>query len=240
MNFVAIAQTCAPTVHEATLAAVVQVESSYDPLAIGINHRSQSPVFRKPKTKPEAVATADWLIEQGYNIDMGLGQINSANLDWLGMTVEQVFDPCQNLTAAGRILTENYTRALRKYSDQQQALQAALSAYNTGNFVGGFGNGYVQKVKVAAGQKQTIKVPALAGATVPVAGQDIQQAPDATPRNSFKGNVFADAQDKQIQQDHEHDKQPVADTSQVFAAQDSLVFQAEQEQEAKTTALVFE
>uniref|UniRef100_UPI003965BC7D hypothetical protein n=1 Tax=Agrobacterium fabrum TaxID=1176649 RepID=UPI003965BC7D len=33
---------------------------------------------------------------------------------------------------------------------KQFALRRAISAYNTGNFIGGFANGYVRKVETAA------------------------------------------------------------------------------------------
>jgi hypothetical protein len=94
----------------------------------------------------EAVVTAKWLIAHGYNIDMGLGQINSINLAKLTLSVEDVFDPCKNLAAAAVLLRSNYQSASRKVPGGQAALHAALSAYNTGSFSRGFTNGYVQKV----------------------------------------------------------------------------------------------
>jgi type IV secretion system protein VirB1 len=41
------------------------------------------------------------------------------------------------------VLTRNYVRASKQYGNQQAALQAALSAYNTGDFQKGITNGYV-------------------------------------------------------------------------------------------------
>src|SRR5699024_1664981 len=68
-----------------------------------------------------------------------------------------VFDPCTNLKAAQTVLSECYGRALKRYSDPQQAVRAALSCYNTGNFDRGFSNGYVGKVLAEAG----VTVPAI-------------------------------------------------------------------------------
>lgn len=113
-------------------------------MAIGINGGAR--LERQPASVSEAVATANWLIANGYNIDMGLGQVNSANLGKTGLSVEAAFDPCRNLAASAKILLWNYQSASRKTSDEQAALHAALSAYNTGSFSRGFKNGYVRKV----------------------------------------------------------------------------------------------
>ena len=100
MDFLDLAQQCAPTVHPHTLAAIVKTESGFKPFAIGVN-KGGAQLTRQPTTKAEAVATAKDLIGPGLNIDMGLGQINSENLARLGYSVEDVFDVCKNLSAAG-------------------------------------------------------------------------------------------------------------------------------------------
>ena len=78
--------------------------------------------------------------------DLGLGQINSANLSRLGLSIEAAFDPCRNLTAAAQILSEGYAKARPRHADDQAALRAALSLYNTGDETRGLRNGYVAKV----------------------------------------------------------------------------------------------
>ena len=150
MDFIVLAQECAPGVAHQTLAAIVKTESAFKPLAIGINGRAKLP--RHPDTKEKAVATAKWLIANGYNIDLGLGQVNSANLRKTGLTIEDAFDPCRNLAASASILRWNYEAAKRQISNDQQALNAALSMYNTGSFTRGFNNGYVRRVQASAGQ----------------------------------------------------------------------------------------
>src|SRR3546814_7137337 len=86
----------------------------------------------------------------GYSVDLGLGQINSRNMRWLGLTLETVFDPCKNIEALGRVLTQNYIKAIAG-RDPQTALRIALSLYNTGSSSRGFRNGYVAKVVRNAG-----------------------------------------------------------------------------------------
>ncbi|MDR2031359.1 MAG: lytic transglycosylase domain-containing protein [Azoarcus sp.] len=149
MDFIALAHECAPWVAPETMAAIVRTESSFRPWAIGVNGGAK--LARQPESKDEAIATAQWLLDHGYSVDMGLGQINSSNLAKTGLTVEDAFDPCKNLTAAASILSRNYQAAYRQVKDEQAALQAALSAYNTGSFTRGLTNGYVQKVLRNAG-----------------------------------------------------------------------------------------
>lgn len=144
MDFAVLAAECAPLVAPETMAAIVKTESQFKPFAININGGAR--LERQPSNKDEAVATAKWLLNNNYNIDMGLGQVNSANLKKVNLTVDDAFDPCKNLAASATILQWNYESASRIISDQQSALQAAISAYNTGSFVRGFSNGYVQKV----------------------------------------------------------------------------------------------
>ena len=148
MTLSSLLTQCAPEVAPSTLAAIVAVESGGNPLAIGVNRGAG---VRQPTNAAEAVATAKRLLARGANIDLGLGQINSNNLRWLGLSVEAAFDPCQNLAAAARVLTQNYRRAVSL--GIASPLGAALSAYNTGSMHRGYRNGYVAKVYRASGTR---------------------------------------------------------------------------------------
>lgn len=139
---------CAPGVSAQTLAAIAHTESRFNPLAIGVNRGAAVP---QPKTRAEAVRTAQRLISAGRNIDLGLAQINSANLGWLGLSVEQAFDPCRNLAAAATVLRAGFDLRSRS-TDPQHALRVALSRYNTGHPARGFHNGYVARVEASAAQ----------------------------------------------------------------------------------------
>jgi type IV secretion system protein VirB1 len=146
---------CGPNVAPVTLQAIVEVESGGNPLALNINGiRVQPP---PAKNAGEAAQVAERYIARGYSVDIGLMQVNSRNLAALGTTVEQVLDPCTNIHAAAAILTADYAEAARTRGDGQPALQAALSAYNTGDFYRGFANGYVARYYGPGG------VPALTG-----------------------------------------------------------------------------
>jgi len=73
----------------------------------------------------------------------------------------QVFEPCANLEVAAKILTECFIRASENETDPQLALRNALSCYNSGNFITGHDNGYVQRVEQAANRLTEPIVPAL-------------------------------------------------------------------------------
>lgn len=178
MDFVALSQECAPWVAHETMAAIIKTESAFRPLAIGVNGGFK--LARQPETKAEAVATAKWLIASGYNIDLGLGQVNSSNLAKTGLTVEDAFEPCKNVAAAAKILHWNYQAATRRIPGEQAALHAALSAYNTGSFSRGFANGYVQKVlnnsRSASAVPALVSVPASRAKTIKVPEKPVSQA----------------------------------------------------------------
>lgn len=161
-EFVELAGRCAPDVDPATLAAVVAAESDFNPLAIGVNG-PDAPKIRAA-SRAEAITAAEKLLSDGRSIDLGLGQINSANLDRLGLTPESAFDSCENLRATAAVLVENFERHRAPGTDEQAALTAALSTYNTGSPTRGVSNGYVARVR---GRAEKYRVPALVGGGAP-------------------------------------------------------------------------
>ncbi|MCW3476238.1 lytic transglycosylase domain-containing protein [Limobrevibacterium gyesilva] len=146
---------CASNVAPTTLEAIVSVESGGNPFAVNVNGlRVQPPPAHDAR---EAAQLAARYIARGYSVDLGLMQVNSRNLAALGLTVQEVLDPCTNIRSGAAILTTDYAEAARARGAGQPALQAALSAYNTGDFHRGFANGYVAQYYRPGG------IPALAG-----------------------------------------------------------------------------
>ena len=176
LDFAAIAHQCAPEIHQNTLAHVVQVESGYNPLAIGV---VGAHLRRQPNTRGEAIATAAWLEAHHFNFSVGLGQINRSNFAKYGLTIETAFEPCRNLQASAAILKDCYLRGLQKHPDRQTALRDSFSCYYSGNFTTGYKAGYV--VKVVTGRAGPARKPgdsapsgpaAAAPATSPDAGDE--------------------------------------------------------------------
>ncbi len=134
---------CGSSVDPSTLQAIMRVESGGRPFAINVNAAPAKPP--PAATATEAAAEAQAWIARGYSVDLGLMQVNSRNLPSLGFTVAEMFDPCANIQAGASILTADYLAASSGRPNPQDALKAALSAYNTGSFERGFYNGYVAK-----------------------------------------------------------------------------------------------
>lgn len=155
---------CAPTVDPVTMAAVVKQESGGQPWVVNNNTSKKSVAFA---FKAAAVAAALTAIGRGESVDLGLAQINSKNLPTLGLTVEQVFDPCTNLAAGATILAANYAKA--------GSLDGALSLYNTGRLDSNIGAAYARKVFGQAG----VQVPTIPGGKL----AELPEAPsfDANP-----------------------------------------------------------
>jgi len=117
---------CGTSIDPSITRAIIQVESGGNPYAIGDNTTRKS---YYPESQSEAVQLAADLISQGHNLDMGLMQINSWHLGRNGVSLESVFEPCDNIKTGTGILSG----FLKKYDGQPQAFFKALSAYNTGS-----------------------------------------------------------------------------------------------------------
>jgi type IV secretion system protein VirB1 len=133
---------------------LVVTESGGDPLRIHVN--------RGPLVRAASVASGAAIVRRymaaGYTVDVGLAQVNSANFARLGVTIEQVFDPCTNLGLASILLQTGYGRASRYYTGVD-AISATYSLYNTGTMTGGVRNGYAARIWAAATAMGTIQAP---------------------------------------------------------------------------------
>lgn len=161
----ALVQQCTPSnVSPVTMHQIVSVESARKPYAIGfklirrvdvvvggkvVTRKEVSTLKTQPKDAIEAIEWARYLHANGYEFDAGTGQVHSTNFAQYGLTIETAFDPCTNIAAGAKILTDCYERAFARFKDQSRALTAAISCYQSGNFETGFGTGYVQKVLAA-------------------------------------------------------------------------------------------
>jgi type IV secretion system protein VirB1 len=139
-------QNCAPGVETRTMEAIVQVESGGNPLALHDNTYRQS---FAPRDLNEGATWANMLLALGHSLDIGLSQINSSNLGWLGLSVRDAFDPCRNLRGGSTILAYDYRAASDRFGPGQYALRRALGAYNTGSLFAGAD--YINRILAAAG-----------------------------------------------------------------------------------------
>jgi len=184
MDAIPLLEQCAPAIAPVTMAAIVQQESGGNPLALHDNTTGKS---YRPGSVADAARIARELIAQGHSVDIGLAQINSRNLPRLGVSVDEVLDPCRNLQAAQAVLLDGWTLS--------GTLAGALSAYNTGRIVGARGAKYGAGVYAQAG----VVVPAipggrmaqwtLPGSALPPVRPSVSWTPQASPLKPGAGNL---------------------------------------------------
>lgn len=185
LDFIALAQQCAPHVSQVTMAAIVRTESGFNPYAIGVvNGR----LVRQPASLSEAVATTHALSAAGWNFSAGLAQVNRENWHAYGLNEHSAFDPCRNLAVGAAILQGCFASARRAQPDtganSQSALRASLSCYASGNFSTGYRTGYVQRVVDNARVAALPSVPVVVPPIVPIAVVPVESKVSASPVRS--------------------------------------------------------
>ncbi|MBB6304131.1 transglycosylase SLT domain-containing protein [Rhizobium leucaenae] len=128
VSFTDLAETCAPAVAVETLAAVVSLESNFQPFAIRIDR--DLPVDKQPHSKAEAIQDATTLIAEHQNIQLGLGGIGIEELRKRDLTISDAFDPCLNLKATATLLDGYYRLAIHAGAAPKQAQRVMLQSYN--------------------------------------------------------------------------------------------------------------
>jgi type IV secretion system protein VirB1 len=147
----------APGIPLVTLRAIARAESGFHPYALSLNYPKRTAqeqglkrggmfLARQPRSLDEARAWTNWLSHRGLSVSIGLRQINSEHAVGLGLSPDQLFEPCTNITAGARLLVAYYKQAVAVLGDGQQALRYALSDYNSGSPTIGFRNGYLDTV----------------------------------------------------------------------------------------------
>ncbi|MEO9340980.1 lytic transglycosylase domain-containing protein [Mesorhizobium sp. SB112] len=195
--FLDLAQTCAPQVATETIAAVLSVESGFQPFAIRIN--TDRPLSEQPKTRAEAIETATTLIAEGHDIDLGLAGINSGNLGRLGLSVSDTFDFCLNIKASASLLEGYYQIARQGGATTAQAAVVMLRSYfGNGDASVGEMVGYDKKVlaerKRLSGQLDSIEIVETQAQALPTrerAGESSAATVDSGPAGKSQGRSQA-------------------------------------------------
>ena len=158
-------QTCASKVAPETMAAIVEVESGGDPLAISVvGAKLKNP----PTNAVEAIEVAQQLETLGKSFSVGIAQLPAKDLAKFGLTYETAFDPCENLKVASQRLVTCYQKAKKRsaFVEDQTALSDALSCFKFGNFKKGYQApkgtlSYVDQVRAAVQPLPPYTVPSL-------------------------------------------------------------------------------
>ncbi|WP_343666733.1 lytic transglycosylase domain-containing protein [Paraburkholderia tropica] len=194
LDFIPLAQQCAPQVSPSTMAAIVRTESGFNRYAIGVVHGR---LARQPVSEAEAVATVNALERGGWNFSVGLAQVNHTNWPVYGLGERSAFDPCRNLAAGAAILQGCFELARRAHArtsvDAQSDLLVSLSCYASGDFLTGYRTGYVQRVvgnaSAASAPTTSVVVPAIAPIPVIPVDADTRRSPESSrtpPRHPSK------------------------------------------------------
>lgn len=163
LDIAALQSRCLPSAPLSTLTAIIRVESGGNPNAMQIDFPStllkrwQLPkgtlrIERQPATQREALGWLKYFERRNISVDLGLMQISTAEAHRRGLPPESLLDPCFNLRAGWHILDSAYQLETKTYGPGQEALQHAISRYNTGDTQRGIDNGYLARIMAALKQ----------------------------------------------------------------------------------------
>jgi type IV secretion system protein VirB1 len=163
LDFAALQSRCLPTVPLNTLNAIILVESGGNPNAMQIDfprallkrwHLQEGTLRleRQPATEREALEWLEYFERRNISVDLGLMQVSTAEAHRRGLPPESLLDPCFNLRAGWQILDSAYQLETKTYGPGQEALQHAISRYNTGDTQRGIDSGYLARVMAALKQ----------------------------------------------------------------------------------------
>lgn len=160
-----LAVQCAPSVHPDTVLDIAKVESDFNPYAIAeiVKMKEGNRVIsHMPSTKEEALKIVEEIKNKKRRFSVGVMQITSTNFPVYGVSAEKMFNPCDNLSVAEKIIVDCYNRG--------GTLKRALSCYYSGNFDTGQrpeksfdGTSYTQRIGYVVPSTRTDK----AGETTP-------------------------------------------------------------------------
>ncbi len=163
LDVAALQSRCLPTVPLTTLNAIILVESGGNPNAMQIDFprtlqkqwhlpKGTLRLKRQPTTEREALEWLEYFERRNISVDLGLMQVSTAEAHRRGLPVESLLDPCFNLRVGWQILDSAYQLETKTYGPGQEALQHAISRYNTGDTQRGIENGYLARIMAALKQ----------------------------------------------------------------------------------------
>lgn len=129
MDVLTLASHCGAGVDPVTTAAIVKLESGYDPLVIRDNTLQ---VTRRSGSLEEAKRTVEQLLQAGHRLAIGLMQVTTPWATRLGFSPTELLDPCRNVATGTWILKHEFGRCAPSGAHTER-LSCALSAYWSGN-----------------------------------------------------------------------------------------------------------
>lgn len=153
----ALRNRCAPDAPISVLSGIVFAESSGYPNAINIDFPQsvlkrwgfaggEVHFRRQPRSATEAASWANYLINRGVSVALGLMQVSTQDVHALLYSPAQLLDECTNVRIGWTIFRDHYAAAAERFGPGQNALDHAISRYNTGHDYAGINNGYLDRV----------------------------------------------------------------------------------------------
>lgn len=106
--FAALVSQCLPGSPPSSLSEIVRQASGFEPLVILIVQNGK-PISVRAPSKEDAIAFAAESRIVGQRVKVGLAGLDTRDLDRLGLSLGDAFEPCTNLRAAARLLGESPT-----------------------------------------------------------------------------------------------------------------------------------
>jgi type IV secretion system protein VirB1 len=124
MLFIDLAAQCAPQIPAELMAAIVSVESGFEPLAVRASAK-----LTKAKSTGDGLATVVGHRDDGTPITWGLAGLTEERLRRNGFSIADGFDPCRSLQAAAAILAPALNAATGSGLPPKKAERRALATY---------------------------------------------------------------------------------------------------------------
>lgn len=146
MELVTLLTACALNVSSDLLEPLIQLESGYNPYAIGVVGAS----VPQPTSINDFWQTINDLEKRNKNYSVGLAQINIKNLHRFNIPVLDAVEPCNNIKLSSVILKDCYSN----YQDIGKALSCYYSGNDKTGFKRDFNNSYVERFLTSYANKQ--------------------------------------------------------------------------------------
>jgi type IV secretion system protein VirB1 len=144
MDFLILAQQCAPGIEQRLVTRLMRQESSFNPYAIGLD--GNAAYKPQPNSYEQAVEVAEKLIKEGQTFSVGIAQIHISNVRSFGLTWRQAFHACTNLSYGQQIFLDFHKKALAAGLQGDAAVYAALRGYNSGSIYAAVSNRYANSI----------------------------------------------------------------------------------------------
>ncbi|HEV2603754.1 MAG TPA: type IV secretion protein [Microvirga sp.] len=129
----ALVERCAPGgVPREPLVAIVREASGGEPFLISFGGERRGPVKVLASSREEAVElTTEAIVAGEPRVAIGLAQLDTSQLQRMGLSVTQAFEPCRHVKATGQLFNERFEAALRHGRDRNVALAGVTASFRT-------------------------------------------------------------------------------------------------------------